>query len=186
MSEPPHEQRMRIEAALMKAAKVMVEWFGDLPASAKNRLAQALAPLLYELIHRLPRKDRTRLLRRQIANLDRWPGLNSLFHALTVYQRDLKAATARLAKRDLQRRRRAGVRQTAGLSPQQVEAVQLVGEHKGNFAAAARAAGKSRTAMAKLYEKANRKLGKKAIKHATQRLPRDQRGQETIADDGAE
>jgi hypothetical protein len=59
--------------------------------------------------------------------------------------------------------------------------VHLVGEHKGNIAAAARAAGKSPAAMRKLYIKATAKLGKKAVKHATQRLPIDSRGQETIA-----
>jgi hypothetical protein len=58
--------------------------------------------------------------------------------------------------------------------------MQLVGEHKGNIAAAARAAGKSRAAMAKLYNKANRKLGKKAVKHFTRRLPTDYRGQVRI------
>jgi hypothetical protein len=65
----------------------------------------------------------------------------------------------------------------------QTEAVQLVGEHKGNIAAAAKAAGKSRAAMDKLYRKGITKLGKKAIEHATQKLPTDRRGQETITAD---
>jgi hypothetical protein len=89
------------------------------------------------------------------------------------------AVEARASKR--KRRRRASAREPAPLTPAQTEAMQLVGEHKGNVAAAARAAGKSRAAMKKLYDKATRKLGKKAIRHFTQRLPRDSRGQETIA-----
>lgn len=79
------------------------------------------------------------------------------------------------------RRRRASPRKLTPLTPEQLEAVQLVSEHKGNIAAAARAAGKSRAAMQKLCNKANRKLGKKAIKHYTQRLPTDSRGQEMVA-----
>jgi len=78
-------------------------------------------------------------------------------------------------------RRRASPRKPTPLTAAQTEAMQLVGEHKGNFAAAAKAAGKSRTMMIKLYEKATAKLGKKAVKHLTQRLPTDHRGQEIIA-----
>jgi hypothetical protein len=62
----------------------------------------------------------------------------------------------------------------------------LVGEHKGNVAAAARAAGKSRTAMLKLYQKANKKLGKRAVNHTTRRLPVDNRGQVTISDEAGD
>jgi hypothetical protein len=58
--------------------------------------------------------------------------------------------------------------------------VHLVGEHKGNISAAAHVAGKSRQAMKKSYDKAMAKLGKKTVKHATQRLPTDRRGQETV------
>jgi hypothetical protein len=67
------------------------------------------------------------------------------------------------------------------LTPTQIEAVQLVGEHKGNCAAAAKAAGKSPQAMRKLYLKAMKKLGQKPVKHTTQGLPTDRRGQATIA-----
>jgi predicted DNA-binding protein (UPF0251 family) len=93
---------------------------------------------------------------------------------------------AQLAVRRKPKRRRATERKPTPLTPEQTEAVQLVGEYKGNIAAAARAAGKSRTAMVKLYRKATAKLGKKAIKHITQPMPRDRRGQETIAADEPE
>jgi hypothetical protein len=84
------------------------------------------------------------------------------------------------------KRRRATTRRPTPLTAKQTEAMQLVAEHKGNIAAAARAAGKSRAAMSNLYKKATAKLGKKAIKHFTQRLPTDVRGQETIAADKEE
>lgn len=84
------------------------------------------------------------------------------------------------AKR-VRRKRRRAARKPTPLTPGQTEAVYLVGEHKGNVTAAAAAAGKTRQAMKKLYDKAMKKLGKRAIDHATQRLPTDRRGQETVA-----
>jgi hypothetical protein len=79
------------------------------------------------------------------------------------------------------KRRRATAWKDRPLTPAQVEAMSLVGEHKGNVAAAARAAGKSHQAMSKLYNKALKKLGQKAPPKAkTRRLPRDERGQETV------
>jgi hypothetical protein len=88
-------------------------------------------------------------------------------------------------KRTRKRRRQSG-KKLAPLTPEQLEAVQLVGEHKGNMAAAARAAGKSRTAMQKLYDKAMSKLGKKAVdKIKTQALPLDKREQVDVPDPSA-
>jgi predicted DNA-binding protein (UPF0251 family) len=85
--------------------------------------------------------------------------------------------------RSPRKRRRKTERKITPISPKQAEAVQLVAEHKGNIAAAARAAGKSRAAMQNLYDKAMKKLGKKAIEHATQALPTDKRGQVSIPED---
>jgi len=81
------------------------------------------------------------------------------------------------------RRRRIHQERTYPLTVKQIDAVLIVKEHKGNFAAAARAAGKSRAAIMKLYEKAASKLGKKDFKLLTQRLPRDARGQEIVVDE---
>jgi hypothetical protein len=75
------------------------------------------------------------------------------------------------------KRRRARVRKPTPLTSKQTEAMQLIGEYKGNISAAAKAAGKSRTAMTKLYAKATKKLGRKAVKHFTKSLPTDRRGQ---------
>src|SRR5262249_28130459 len=69
----------------------------------------------------------------------------------TTSTRHVPGAGAGSAKRG--RRRRASPRKPTPLTPQQTEAMRLVGEHKGNIAAAARSAGKSRTAMDKLYKK---------------------------------
>jgi predicted DNA-binding protein (UPF0251 family) len=96
----------------------------------------------------------------------------------------LAAAQAAAAPQVQQkRRRRLPPRAITPLTPEQTEAMQLVGEHKGDLSAAARAAGKSRQAMAKLYQKALRKLGVKAsAKPKTQRLPHDRRGQAMVED----
>src|SRR5262249_32294146 len=83
------------------------------------------------------------------------------------------------------KRRRQSEHKITPLTDKQSEAVHLVGEHKGNVAKAARAAGKSRQAMEKLYGKAMKKLGKKAVdKITTQALPTDHRGQVNVADRG--
>jgi hypothetical protein len=70
------------------------------------------------------------------------------------------------------------------LTPGQTEAAQLVGEHKGDFTAAARAAGKSRQAITKQYHKAMKKLGRSAASLKTpkmQALPTNRRGQAEVA-----
>jgi predicted DNA-binding protein (UPF0251 family) len=79
-------------------------------------------------------------------------------------------------KRKAKRRRRARNNQ---ITARQLEAAQLFGEHKGNFAAGAKAMGISRTAFIKLYSKACKKLGKSAVtnKTSTVMLRADKRGQ---------
>jgi predicted DNA-binding protein (UPF0251 family) len=78
------------------------------------------------------------------------------------------------------RRRRVSPRKAVPLTGKQSEAMHLVGEHKGNITRAAKAAGKSRQAMKKLYEAACKKLGRAAHPSPkTRRLETDARGQET-------
>ena len=80
------------------------------------------------------------------------------------------------------KRRRQSTTPTTPLTAAQTEALQLVGEHKGNITAAA-AAGKSRQAMKKLYEKALKKLGKRNTdKIKTHALPVNARGQQDTTD----
>jgi len=80
------------------------------------------------------------------------------------------------------RRRRARAPKPAQLTEKELEALEIVAVHKGNVSAAARACGKSPTAMRKLYRKANTKLSRLPLpKPRTQALPRDERGQETVA-----
>jgi hypothetical protein len=98
-------------------------------------------------------------------------------------------AATKEAKRQQRRRRRQAPRQAHPITPKQTEALQLVGEHKGNITAAAKQAGKSPAAMSKLYHKACRKLGEKASKAQkvkTQRLPHDRRGQVAVEGRGEE
>jgi predicted DNA-binding protein (UPF0251 family) len=80
------------------------------------------------------------------------------------------------------RRRRASAPRLVPLTNKQLEAVHLVGEHKGNVSAAARAVGISRQTMNRRYDKAMKKLGRKAVKHRTKQLPTDRRGQINVAD----
>jgi hypothetical protein len=85
------------------------------------------------------------------------------------------------------RRRGKTPRKPSPLTEKQTEAMQLVGEHKGNYTAAGKAAGKSRQAIQKLYQKATKKLGKKSVElWKTQRLPTDRRGQVNVEDPNAE
>lgn len=87
------------------------------------------------------------------------------------------------AKRRTERkpRRKVSTRKDTPLTSRQLEALQLVGEHKGNKAAAARAAGVSPTAMKKLYRKALAKAPQAAMpKPKFRNLPHDKRGQVNI------
>jgi hypothetical protein len=81
------------------------------------------------------------------------------------------------------RRRWVSPRKPTPLTAEQAEAVQLVGEHKGNVSAAAKAAGKSGQAMMKLYGKAMKKLGQAArvFKAKTGDLPLDRHGQVNLS-----
>jgi predicted DNA-binding protein (UPF0251 family) len=76
------------------------------------------------------------------------------------------------------KRRRTSERKPTPLTTGQLEAFQLVAEHKGNVSSAARQAGKSRQAMKKLYDKAKEKLAATGVQlPKTVRLPVDKRGQ---------
>jgi DNA-binding CsgD family transcriptional regulator len=67
------------------------------------------------------------------------------------------------------------------LTEKQTEAVQIVGESKGDIAAAARRLGRNPKTIRQHYNAAMGKMGKTVVKHATQRLPSDRRGQANIA-----
>lgn len=88
----------------------------------------------------------------------------------------LPATTKRIRKRH-----RQSATKIYELTPEQAEAMHLIGEHKGNVTTAAKAAGKTRQAMQKLYGKALIKLGKAAVKKPqTKPLRTDQRGQDDV------
>lgn len=81
------------------------------------------------------------------------------------------------------RKRRRGRNKERALTAKQSEAVHIVGEHKGDFTAAAKVLGVSRQALAKRYKIAYEKLGKKAMpRHKTTAIPTDRRRQENISD----
>jgi predicted DNA-binding protein (UPF0251 family) len=91
------------------------------------------------------------------------------------------------AKAGKRKRRRTPPRDAVPLTPEQVEALQLLADHKGNYTAAAKAAGISRPALTKRYKKAMKKLPRSAAvakkKPTTRPLPLDRRGQVNISDE---
>jgi hypothetical protein len=85
------------------------------------------------------------------------------------------------------RRRRTPDRRAKPLTPRQAEAMQMVGEHKGNYSAAARAMGVTPQRVRALYGEACQKLGISATKKGKAgRLPTDRRGQPTVAAESEE
>jgi predicted DNA-binding protein (UPF0251 family) len=93
-------------------------------------------------------------------------------------QQQLTALCGAAASPVQRKRRRLAQPKTVRLTAKELEAWNLVSDHKGDFTAAARAAGVSRQALTKRYEKALAKLSVKAVKKPPlQSLPLDQRGQ---------
>jgi len=82
------------------------------------------------------------------------------------------------------RRRRKTDAAPRPITAKQAEAVQIVGECKGNITEAARRLGVSAKTVRQNYQAGLGKLGRKAVKHATQRLPSDKRGQDNVSSDG--
>ena len=81
------------------------------------------------------------------------------------------------------KRRRRKADSPPPLTAKQTEAVQIVGECKGNIAEAARQLGRDPSTVRQHYQAGMGKLGKKAVKHGTTRLPSDRRGQENVSSD---
>jgi DNA-binding CsgD family transcriptional regulator len=67
------------------------------------------------------------------------------------------------------------------LTPKQLEACQTVAECNGDIAEAARRLGRDRKTIKQHLDAAQNKLGKSAVKHATQSLPNDRRGQANLS-----
>lgn len=80
------------------------------------------------------------------------------------------------------RRRATKPRKPIPLTPRQAEVIQIVGELKGDIAAAARKLGRDRKTVDEIYKAGMKKLGKEAVRHKTRTLARDRRGQDDIAD----
>jgi len=79
-------------------------------------------------------------------------------------------------------RRPSKSRKPRPLTVLQTEAVQIVGECKGNIAQAAKRLGKDRKTIAQAYKAGLAKLGKQPVKHGTRTLARDRRGQVDLAE----
>jgi hypothetical protein len=83
------------------------------------------------------------------------------------------------------RRRPGTVKKLRRLTIPQTEAVQIVGECKGNIAEAARRLGKNRKTVEEAYKAGLKKLGKQAVRSRdkTRLFARDRRGQDCISED---
>lgn len=81
-------------------------------------------------------------------------------------------------------RSRRPARSPKQLTAKQTEAVHLVGEHKGNVSAAARAMGRDPKTVRQHYEAGMKKLGKAGVPLGkTKRLTHDRRGQPDVTTD---
>jgi hypothetical protein len=105
-----------------------------------------------------------------------------LKNAGTVWQRMLRVGQRPADKPARRTRRGTKPRKPRPLTGRQVEAVQVVGECKGDIAKAAKRLGLHRKTVAESYKAGLTKLGKVAVKHGTRLFPRDRRGQEDIAE----
>ncbi len=116
-------------------------------------------------------------------------GIASLLDSLRPLEQALLKARAfarKSLKRKTAKRRRAGKpRKPRPLTPRQTEVIQIVGECKGNIAAAARRFGRDRKTIEEIYRAGMTKLGKTVYhsKDKTRLLARDRRGQETVSED---
>jgi predicted DNA-binding protein (UPF0251 family) len=92
--------------------------------------------------------------------------------------------SARLRPPPKQRRRATKPRKPKALTSRQAEVIQIVGECKGNIAAAARRLGRNQKTVAESYKAAMAKIGKTVVrsKDKARLLPRDKRGQEIVSD----
>jgi predicted DNA-binding protein (UPF0251 family) len=95
---------------------------------------------------------------------------------------DLQAHGAGNGQR-VKRRRRKTDAAPRPITAKQLEAAQIVAECKGNFSEAARRLGVSAKTVREHYHAGLQKLGRKAVKHGTQRLPSDRRGQDSVSSD---
>ncbi len=68
------------------------------------------------------------------------------------------------------------------LTGKQLEASQIVAECKGDIAEAARRLGKDAKTVRQHYNAAMKKMGRIAVKHATQKLPLDRRGAANLSE----
>jgi predicted DNA-binding protein (UPF0251 family) len=96
-----------------------------------------------------------------------------------LYAARPKATTKRKPSRNRQRRKATDRPMTA----KEVEAVKTVGECNGNFAEAGRRLGKNRKTVKQLHDSGLKKAGTKNIRHKTEQIRHDKRGQANLAND---
>ncbi len=172
----------------------------DVFGAAACKWRQAADELRLRLLEEGRPKDAQHLKRILDAgwNPRRWTAENEvdaiilLLDYLPVLERTLQSQPADTAHEaetpGTKRQRRKRRRRETGAAPRpltakQTEAVQIVGECKGNLAEAARRLGIDRKTLQERYEGALSKLGRQVVKHKAQPLPLDRRGQECLSYD---
>ncbi len=118
---------------------------------------------------------------REYANLIPGQGRNAPDNGAATDDGDPSEGTPEGPKKTRKRRKRLSQEATP-LTAKQLEAMQIVGECKGDFAEAARRLGKDRKTVVDHYEAATKKAGKRQMKHMTQQIAKDRRGQDNLAD----
>lgn len=96
---------------------------------------------------------------------------------------ELKASPQAVSITPLKRRRRRAERPAKPLTAKQTEALQIVGECKGNLAEAAGRLGIDRKSLKERYDTALKKLGRTHLKYVTEQIRQDLRGQANVAEE---
>lgn len=107
-----------------------------------------------------------------------------LLKAVDAKRKHLAEANAKIDRtKKSPRRRRKSNRKTRPLTAKESEALQIIGDYKGNVSAAALQLRITRQALKKRYDKAHKKLGTMPmLKAKTKSLPTDKRGQANISE----
>ena len=148
----------------------------------RSRVEGALSPLAHEDLQRL--RAQVKGESTQTANrlreelLHRQPGSNTSPTGDSEDGATKKEASKKGGEPSEPRKTRRTI--SKPLTDKQAEALQVVAECQGNYTKAGKRMGIGRKAAEQRYKAAMKKMGKKIIKHATEQMPVDLRGQPTV------
>ena len=197
VSDELERRRLKLIAALRKWEKNArstvlwnvntIETFHEIPNSGGIQWPKSQKP---ELIHYLGDdfSDSLRDICSDVAELATYLKMQraKVANQLAKVQQPIAPPAApssggKAVKRTSSKRRKPLVE--PNLTAKQLEAMQIVGECKGDIAEAARRLGKDRSTIKQHYDAATAKLGKRPPKHSTEQHATDRRGQANLATD---